>query len=134
MAFMNADAAERADNAQINITPLVDVMLVLLIIFLVAAPAVVKQIEMPLLPGPPSATNVEPPVISLQIESSGTLQFEGRTLSLGALERIFQVESARPEMPMVKIEVAPEAAYVRMTEVLALTRTYGLNRLELQTH
>ncbi len=46
MAFMIADASTHSDNAEINITPLVDVMLVLLIIFLVAAPVVVRQIEL----------------------------------------------------------------------------------------
>lgn len=134
MAFMNADAAERADNAQINITPLVDVMLVLLIIFLVAAPVVTRQIELPLLPGPPPTTQTELTVLNLRIDAAGALQFEGRSLSLAALERILQVESARSEIPILQIEVSPEAAYARMTEVLALARTHGLNRLELQTH
>ncbi len=133
MAFMNADASARSDNAEINITPLVDVMLVLLIIFLVAAPVVVRQIELPLAATPPKP-NVELAQLALRIDAAGSLQLDGSPMSLSALDRILQVEALREQPPVLQIEVAPEAAYARMTEVLALARSHGLERFELQTH
>lgn len=133
MAFMNADASARSDNAEINITPLVDVMLVLLIIFLVAAPVVVRQIELPLAATPPKPV-VELAQLALRIDAAGSLQLDGSPMSLSALDRILQVEALREQPPVLQIEVAPEAAYARMTEVLALARSHGLERFELQTH
>ncbi len=133
MAFMNADASARSDNAEINITPLVDVMLVLLIIFLVAAPVVVRQIELPLAATPPKP-DVELAQLALRIDAAGSLQLDGSPMSLSALDRILQVEALREQAPVLQIEVAPEAAYAHMTEVLALARSHGLERFELQTH
>lgn len=132
MAFMNADALSTADKAEINITPLVDVMLVLLIIFLVAAPMVVRQIELPLAASPPTP-GVTPTVLALRIDAAGALEFEGRPLSLAALDRILQVEATRAELPVLQIDVSPDAAYARMAEVLSTARNNGMNRLELQT-
>ncbi|ODU42016.1 biopolymer transporter ExbD [uncultured Aquimonas sp.] len=133
MAFMNADASARSDNAEINITPLVDVMLVLLIIFLVAAPVVVRQIELPLA-GTPPKPDLELSQLALRIDAAGSLQLDGSPMSLAALDRILQMEALREQPPVLQIDVAPEAAYARMTEVLALARGHGLERFELQTH
>jgi biopolymer transport protein ExbD len=133
MAFMSADPAGRADKAEINITPLVDVMLVLLIIFLVAAPMVVRTIELPLQSGPTPVDPVDPTLLQLRVDAAGELMFEGRALSLAALDRVLQMESSRAERPILQIEVALDADYARMTEVLALARNHGLNRLELRT-
>lgn len=131
MAFMTADSATRSDNAEINITPLVDVMLVLLIIFLVAAPAVVRHIELPLAPSSPDHDK-EPAELSLQIDASGSLQLDGSPLSLAALDRVLELEALRERAPVLKLHVAPEAAYAHMTEVMALARTHGLEHFELQ--
>lgn len=133
MAFMSADAAGRADKAEINITPLVDVMLVLLIIFLVAAPVVVRNIELPLQQGPTPVTPVEPTLLQLRVAATGEFLLEGRALSLAALDRVMRMEASRAELPILQIEVALDADYARMTEVLALARSHGLNRLELLT-
>jgi biopolymer transport protein ExbD len=131
MAFMIADASTHSDNAEINITPLVDVMLVLLIIFLVAAPVVVRQIELPLAASPPDSEK-KPAELSLQIDASGSLQLDGSPLSLPALDRVLQLEGLREQAPVLKIHVAPDAAYAHMTEVMALARSHGLERFELQ--
>jgi biopolymer transport protein ExbD len=133
MAFMSADAAGHADKAEINITPLVDVMLVLLIIFLVAAPMVVRTIDLPLQSGPTTVDPPDPMFLQLRVDAAGELILEGRTLSLAALDRVLQMESSRAELPILQIEVALDADYARMTEVLALARNHGLNRLELRT-
>ncbi|SDD66028.1 ExbD/TolR family protein [Aquimonas voraii] len=133
MAFMTADVPSRADKAEINITPLVDVMLVLLIIFLVAAPVLVRQIELPLT-GTPPKPDVEQAQLLLRIDAAGALQLDGSPMSLAALDRILQVEALREQPPVLQVDVAPEAAYARMTEVLALARSHGLERFELQTH
>jgi biopolymer transport protein ExbD len=94
MAFMNAGSAEHADKSEINITPLVDVMLVLLIIFLVAAPIMVRQIDLPLQPGPPQITPIEPTVIRLSIDAGGEVLFEGQALGMAALDRVLRMEGS----------------------------------------
>lgn len=133
MAFNTANASAGVDNAEINITPLVDVMLVLLIIFLVAAPVMVRQIELPLVGTPPEAAP-PPAQLALRIDAVGGLELDGSPLSLEALGRVLQMEALREEPPVLQIEVDPEAAYARMTEVMATARHHGMHRFELQTY
>ena len=73
-------------NSDINVTPFVDVMLVLLIIFMVAIPAATVSIKLDLPPAipPPPGTIVKEPVM-INIQQGGQLYIGDRTTSLGTL-------------------------------------------------
>ena len=72
-------------NADINVTPFVDILLVLLIIFMVAAPTAVTSIKLDLPPAPHRPTTSKPVVIA--IRNSGALFLSGRTTGLATLSR-----------------------------------------------
>src|SRR6476659_3225766 len=85
--------------ADINVTPLVDVMLVLLIIFMVTAPALSYPIEVDLpqkTTTPPPPPPVPPPdPLKIHIDAAGTVSLNGSPTPLSALQSVFDVEGAR---------------------------------------
>ena len=80
------DKFDLGQNSDINVTPFVDVMLVLLIIFMVAIPAATVSIKLDLPPAipPPPGTIVKEPVM-INIQQGGQLYIGDRTTSLGTL-------------------------------------------------
>jgi biopolymer transport protein ExbD len=83
-------------NSMINVTPFVDVMLVLLIIFMVAIPAATVSLKLDLPPAKASAQVVEPTVISLQRD--GALFIGQAPTSLGALSADLQRVAGAPAL------------------------------------
>ncbi|MCG6118403.1 MAG: biopolymer transporter ExbD [Aquimonas sp.] len=132
MAFA-ASQTRSKEMAEINITPLVDVMLVLLIIFLVAAPALVKHIELPLPQAvPPKLLPVEPDPLRLSLDDAGVLRLDGRELGWSTLQGVLRIESARGQQPRLQIDMAADTPHAQVTRLLALVNDAGMQRLELQ--
>src|SRR6186997_2975377 len=114
MAF--ASNSGSGPMADINVTPLVDVMLVLLIIFMVTAPALSYPIQVDL---PQPSTNPPPPQrnppepIRIRIDSSGTVNWNGSPTPMSSLQAQFDVEGERTveEQPTIEIDTDREAEY-----------------------
>jgi biopolymer transport protein ExbD len=116
------------DFADINITPLVDVMLVLLIIFMVAAPTLTKSVEFNL----PQDTKkkVEPPQrIQLAILADGSVTWNGAAQPFSALQSLMEVEAQRDAKrpPVLEIDASGDADYGVVTRVLAQARAARLD-------
>jgi biopolymer transport protein ExbD len=73
-------------NADINVTPFVDILLVLLIIFMVAVPMATTSIKLDMPPARDTAIPPKPPVL-IAIQNSGALYLAGRPTTLGALSQ-----------------------------------------------
>lgn len=118
MAF--SAASSRHDNiAAINITPLVDVMLVLLVIFMIAAPVVTREIKLDL-PGvteEQSQPRIEP--IVLRINAAGELTWNGNPTPLSALPAMLSAEAQREHPAMLNMDVSMDADYGVVAKVLA---------------
>ena len=110
--------------AQINITPLVDVMLVLLVIFMIAAPVVSQPIRLDL-PGtsPPPPAKANAPIV-LRIDAAGQVYWNGDATPLPTLRAMLQAEVARePQAPTtLQIDASDEADYGAVARVLAAAR------------
>ncbi len=118
--------------SEINVTPLVDVMLVLLIIFMVTAPVASKQIQIDL-PQPtrnPPPQPVDPPEpIRLRIDAGGSLYWNNSPLPRTALEPSLRVESIRDPQPMLEIETNADAQYQTLADVLATAKNTGMKKI-----
>ena len=130
MAF--AAQARNGTISEMNITPLVDVMLVLLIIFMVATPMLSRTLTLDL----PSVTpELQPPPptepIALQIRADGTLSWEGIPMPMVAIDAAMRTEAGREAPAVLQIEADPDAAYERVAEVMARARRAGLERIAL---
>ena len=123
--------SNRESIAQMNITPLVDVMLVLLVIFMIAAPMVTQRIPMTLPGNSPTAPSPEQQSIDLRIDASGQVFWNGGEVPATALRNMMEAEVARdPEhQPTLKIDAAGDADYGVVATVLAAARNAGMERV-----
>jgi biopolymer transport protein ExbD len=117
--------------ADINVTPLVDVMLVLLIIFMITAPILAHQVQIDLpqkSTQPP--TNVDPPPpITLRVRSTGELYWNDQPMIKAALEPQLQIEAAKDPQPQLDIDAELETEYQIVAEVLATAKNAGMTKL-----
>ncbi len=113
--------------ADINVTPLVDVMLVLLIIFIVTAPIMTYPIEVALpqrVINPPPQVKEPPPPIDLRINADGTVYWNNSPVNVGELQERMQNEVQRDptNQPELRIEANSESHYEGMAKVLAAAK------------
>ena len=125
-----ASQSTQRDFSDINITPLVDVMLVLLIIFMVAAPTMTRAVDFDL-PQSAPITTVKPVKIRIGIEADGTITWNGAAQPQSALHSLMSVEAQRDPRnpPMLEIDASGDADYGVVTRVLATARSADLDRI-----
>ena len=134
MSFSSGGGAGRP-MADINTTPLVDVMLVLLIIFMITAPLMAHKTKFSV-PVPSKELNqnpIKPEVITFQVKSMGgsVVQFFWNEESIdmsGALARM-RVESKKEPQPEFNIKAEDSVPYQSVAEVLATARHVGFTKL-----
>ncbi len=130
MAFMAQ--AEPRSEARINITPLVDVMLVLLVIFMVAAPVLSRPIPLQLpQAAPPDADRPPPEPMRLRIDAAGALTLDGEAVAASALPGMFAARAAVASgpQPMLQIDADGDSDYQAVARVLAAANGAGLQRV-----
>ena len=127
MAFAS-DSSQRS-VAEINITPLVDVMLVLLVIFMVAAPVLTHRIPLDL-PQRSPTTPATPVEIDLRIDAAGGLSWNGAPTSVAALPaKLASVAQDTAHPPLLRVDANADADYADVAKVLALARNAGIERI-----
>ena len=130
MAFAAARSSQDT-MAEMNITPLVDVMLVLLVIFMVTAPLMEHRIAL----GLPQRSPLEvepPPVVALHVETGDLFTVDGRSVSGPALEQALADQLAREPGLVLKVQVAPEADYQSAATALAAAKRAGVANIALE--
>lgn len=115
---------------EMNITPLVDVMLVLLVIFMIAAPMVTRSIDLKLPQLPPPDT--QPPHLSLRVLGAGQFALEGAALSEQALASALGDAARHAPDTIVDVAVSENADYQAFTTALATARRSGISNIALQ--
>ena len=133
MAFATNSGAG-APMADMNVTPLVDVMLVLLIIFMVTAPITSYPIDVNLPQksiNPPLNPREPPPPIELRIDASGQVFWNNTPQPLSALQNMMQVEVQRDpsNQPMLQIDTNSEADYGILAKVLAHAKNAHMEKI-----
>ena len=130
MAFTSSSGA--GPMADINVTPLVDVMLVLLIIFMVTAPALSYQIQVDLpqrTTNPPPQPKDPPEPIRLRIEAGGTVTWNNSPIPISVLHSSLEVEAQRTVQPTLEIETDPDAQYEMLAKVLSRAKNSGMAKI-----
>lgn len=134
MAFSAAASASPGSGpalADINITPLVDVMLVLLVIFMVTAPMLSRPLQLNLPQSSEQATSHKPRLLDLAISADGTLRLNDRAVPATELQRhLEEAASADPET-ILRIRATGDADYQQLVTALAQARSSGLQQISL---
>jgi biopolymer transport protein ExbD len=132
MAFGQHAGDPEEPISDINVTPLVDVMLVLLVIFIILAPlfAQALRVDLPEAEAPPSA---EPVVADLTLEAGGQLSLDGKAVSAAALpELLAERQSQEPEL-VVRLSADEAVPYGEVAKLLSQVREAGVERLAFRT-
>ena len=113
----------------INMTPLIDVMLVLLIMFIITIPVMTHavKLDMPRASNAPSL--VQPVVINLEIDFDGTVLWNGTPVEMEALEGYFRREAANDPQPELHIRPSKRARYDVVARVLASAQRNGMRKI-----
>ena len=131
MAF--ASNSGSGPMADINVTPLVDVMLVLLIIFMVTAPILSYPIDIDLpQPNRQPPPDVEPPPpIKLRIDAAGAVYWNDSTTPISALRNMMQAEVERDpnNQPTLEIDMNEDARYEVLAKVLASAKDSDMKKI-----
>ncbi len=129
MAF--AAATTRDDPmASMNITPLVDVMLVLLVIFMIAIPTVSQTLPISLPGKAPAGEPPERSVLHLSIGAGDVYALDGVAMGRAELGRHFNQAMIGALLPVVvEIQASPDAEYDTVAKGLAIARNAGIENL-----
>lgn len=134
MAF--SAAGRTGPLAEINVTPLIDVMLVLLIIFIVTAPMVTRPIPLQL-PQPttrPVPLPEPPPPIVLHLDAGSGLHWNGTPIGMNQLLPRLQAQAAAHagNLPGLRISSDPQAEYEALVRILAAAEASGLRKIAFE--
>jgi biopolymer transport protein TolR len=129
--------ARRAPMADINVTPLVDVMLVLLIIFMVTAPLLLAGVPVDLPESSAGALDQDKKPIQLSIDKDGHVFIDDREIQISAMAAQFaQVASTSgkgKDSPQIFLRADRALDYGRVMAVMGALNHAGLNRVALVT-
>jgi biopolymer transport protein ExbD len=121
---------EGRSYADINMTPLIDVMLVLLIIFIITIPVMTHAVT---IDNPLPNSNPPPPmppeVINLQIDFDGTLLWDKTAVNRATMQGYIGTEAAKSPQPEVHITVDKFAKYEIVAQALADLQHRGLQKI-----
>jgi biopolymer transport protein ExbD len=117
MSFALSGSSHAAPEAEINMTPLIDVMLALVVVFMIAAPLVLKRFTLPIGDGAAAPTQSEP--VRLRIGADGHLTWNDQAIPTAMLREQLRLLSQRTPQPPLRIEAAPAASYDAFANVLA---------------
>src|SRR5262245_54233674 len=133
MAFEGAGRSSGPSMSQINVTPLVDVMLVLLVIFMVTAPIIQQgvAVDLPTVEAGPLAGESIPVVIS--VTRDGSVYLDDKSLSKDELGRALDgVAASRPDDPVL-LRADEHVPYGDVLAVMSAVRSAGIRRVGMVT-
>jgi biopolymer transport protein TolR len=134
MAFGRLERTSRpAPMSDINMTPLIDVMLVLLVIFIITAPLMTSSLKLDLPKADNSTPTNAPKFITLAIDADGKLFFGDEVLARDALaERVALAATSNPQLE-VQLRADQKVPYGQVAELIAMIQKAGLSRIGFVT-
>ena len=128
-SFGNTHGASHRPMSDINVTPLVDVMLVLLVIFIITAPLMASSIRLDLPQTPAARPSESVRAITLVVDKTGAVFMDDVALpSPALLKRLQDVARAHADTE-VQLRADSAVPYGRMVEIIGLAQQAGLNRV-----
>ena len=128
MAFGTQDETDDVMN-EINMTPLVDVMLVLLIIFIITVPVMKHSVNVELPQATSAAQDTKPDTIQLSVDRNGDYFWNEQQVSEADLLPRLEAEARRDPQPELHLRGDKDARYERVAQALAAAQRSGLRKI-----
>ena len=129
---MSMSVGERDENEpmmDMNTTPLIDVMLVLLIMFIITIPVQTHAVKIDLPIADNSTSNVDPEKNKVMIDPAGTITWNGTPIDLAQLATYLEQTKALPVEPELQFQPDPYARYIVVDRVLAVIKKSNVGKL-----
>jgi biopolymer transport protein ExbD len=121
--------SETAPMAEINMIPLIDVMLVLLVIFIVTAPLLTHAVKLDLPKASSQPNLTRPDHVALSIAADGTLFWNGERVERRALRERLATASRQQPQPEIHLRADHATQYQSIAEVMADAANAGMGRI-----
>jgi len=128
MAFGTQDSADEVMN-EINMTPLVDVMLVLLIVFIITVPVMKNAVNIDLPRAASQRQDPKPQTVRLSVDAQGTYYWNDARLAEANLEAMLRAEAARNPQPELHIRGDKAVRYEKVALAMAAAQRAGLRKI-----
>jgi biopolymer transport protein ExbD len=130
MAFASFDSRKGgAPMAEINMVPLIDVMLVLLVIFIITAPLLTQAVKLELPKATSQVNDLKPDKVDFAIDGAGLLYWNGEVVSRAEVQTRFLTEGKKPVQPEVHLRADQGVAYRYVAQTLADASKAGLTKI-----
>lgn len=122
-----------APMAEINVTPMVDVMLVLLVIFILAAPLFTQSIKLDLPAAQATPTPAEPATVTLSIDATNNVFWDGKPITQAELKQRFAIAAKQQPQPQLQLRADRNTRYEVIAQVMGNAQSSGLTKLGFVT-
>jgi biopolymer transport protein TolR len=134
MAFGRLERAPASQPmSEINMTPLIDVMLVLLVIFIITVPLMTSSLKLDLPRSEGARPSDAPAFVALAIDAQGQLFVGDESLPAAKLVERVRAAAARDAQTEVQLRADSRVPYGRVAELIGLVQEAGLTRIGLVT-
>ena len=128
MAFGTQDEPDEVMN-EINMTPLVDVMLVLLIIFIITVPVMKHSVNVDLPQASSQPQETKPETVRLSVDAQGAYYWNESRIDDKDLSRMLKAEAAKEPQPELHIRGDKEVRYERVAQAMSAAQQSGLRKI-----
>jgi len=114
---------------EINTTPLIDVMLVLLVMLIITIPIQLHSVNLEMPVGAPPTSLVKPEKVQIDIDEQSVVYWQGLPVSAQELDEKMKAISLQPSQPEVHIRPNKASQYAVFANVLSSSKRLGLNKI-----
>jgi biopolymer transport protein ExbD len=134
MAFnVQDDRSDDSIMSEINMTPMVDVMLVLLIIFIITLPVMQQAVKIELPKANSVRNEVKPESVQLTIDGKGQIFWNSTAIDLKTFNGYAEKAAQKEPQPEINLRADKSVKYEYVAQVLAASRRAGLTKLGFVT-
>jgi biopolymer transport protein ExbD len=127
------DQQNTAPMAEINVTPMVDVMLVLLVIFIMAAPLFTHAIKLDLPTAQSAPSDEKPQTVTIAVDPNGKLFWNDAAVNRNDLTARLAAAATKQPQPDILIRADKNTRYEVVTDLLSAAQTHGLSKIGFVT-
>ena len=129
MAFGGGLNDQEDVMSEINVTPLVDVMLVLLVIFILTVPVLTHSVKVDLPQTQKLNTAVDPKSISISVASDGSVYWNSKRIDNAQLETMLAEVAAQEQQTEIRLYGDRRVAYEEVVKIMAAAQRAGIEKL-----
>ncbi|GAA4404792.1 biopolymer transporter ExbD [Advenella faeciporci] len=131
MAFGSFDQKNNSNHmvSEINMVPLIDVMLVLLVIFIITAPLLAHSIKIDVPQVSSAPVTEDPKSIDLAIDANGGIFWNESPIPEADLREMFILQAKEMPQPEIRIRADANTRYEQLARIMAMAKGSGLKKL-----